>query len=108
MATNLQLTQKIYIVTYFENLTIKLYVFYVLNTYIKFYVNWILFIIRFINLFFMHKNLKFKYLINNIIIDLYSFRNFTSVKDTKKNDPITNLLKFISNKNILSEVVFLN
>ena len=84
MATNLQLTQKIYIVIYFENLTIKLYVFYVLNTYIKFYVNWILFIIRFINLFFMHKNLKFKYLIDNIIIDFYSFRNFTSVKDTKK------------------------
>ena len=28
--------------------------FYALNTYIKFRVNWILFIIRFINLFFMH------------------------------------------------------
>ena len=84
MATNLQLTQKIYIVIYFENLTSKLYVFYVLNTYIKFYVNWILFIIRFINLFCMHKNLKFKYLIDNIIIDLYSFRNFTNVKDKKK------------------------
>ena len=28
--------------------------FYALNTYIKFRVNWILFIIRFINLFLMH------------------------------------------------------
>ena len=44
----------IYILTYFENLTIGLHVLYVLNTHIKFCSNRILFIIQFINLFFMH------------------------------------------------------
>ena len=32
-------SKKINIVTYFENLTIELYVFYVLNMHIKFYIN---------------------------------------------------------------------
>ena len=38
----------------FENLTVKLYAHYVFNMNIKFYSNWILFIIRSINLFFIH------------------------------------------------------
>ena len=42
------------IVTYFENLIVVLHVFYVINIYIKFNVNWMLFTIQFINLFFMH------------------------------------------------------
>ena len=38
----------------FENLTIELHVPYVLNMHIKFRLNWILFIILSINLFFIH------------------------------------------------------
>ena len=39
------LLNKINITTYFKNLTVKLYVHYVLNTHVKFCVNWILFTI---------------------------------------------------------------
>ena len=39
---------------YFENLTVRFYVLCVLNTHIKFRANQMLFIIRSINLFFMH------------------------------------------------------
>ena len=60
--------------TYFENLTIRLYILYIINTYIKFYVNQVLFTIRFINFFLCiilyYINLKFKYLIDNMAIDL--------------------------------------
>ena len=41
-------------VTYFEDLTVGLHVFYVLNKHVKFNANWMFFIIRSINLFFMH------------------------------------------------------
>ena len=41
--------------TYFENLTIGLQTIYALNMNVKFRVNQMLFTIRFINLFFMHK-----------------------------------------------------
>ena len=44
-------TKKINMVTYFENLTAGLHVLY---THVKFCVNQMLFIIQFINLFFMH------------------------------------------------------
>ena len=40
--------------TYFEKLTVKLHVLYIFNIFVKFRVNWTLFIIRFINLIFMH------------------------------------------------------
>ena len=46
-------SKKINIVIYFENLTIELYILYVLNIHIKFYINRMLFTIRFIILFFM-------------------------------------------------------
>ena len=52
MATNL--LNKINITTYFENQTIKLYVLYTLNTHVKFCVNWILFTIWSIKLYFIH------------------------------------------------------
>ena len=62
-----------------------MHVLYVLNTYVKFRINRMLFIIRFINLFFMHnirlQNFEFKYLIDDIAINLGSSRNFTSMKD---------------------------
>ena len=46
-------------ITYFENLTIRLYIVYILNIYIKFRVNPILFIIRSTNLYFLH-NFRFQ------------------------------------------------
>ena len=47
-------TEKINIFIYFENLLARLFVLYVLNMQIKFYVNQMLFTIRSINLFLMH------------------------------------------------------
>ena len=52
MATTL--TKKNNIFIYFENPTVGVSVLHVLNMYIKFYVNQMLFTIRFINLFLMH------------------------------------------------------
>ena len=47
----------------FENLTVEFHILYILNKHISFYINQMLFIIRPINLFFIHnldhKNLKF-------------------------------------------------
>lgn len=40
--------------TNFENLSVRLYILYIFNIYIKFRVNQILFNIQFINLFFTH------------------------------------------------------
>ena len=59
--------------TYFENLTIRLHILYG-DMHVKFRANWILFIIRSINFFLSvtldYKNLKFKHLIDDIVIDL--------------------------------------
>ena len=38
----------------FENITVKFYVLYVLNTHVKFCLNWMLFTIQSIKLFSMH------------------------------------------------------
>ena len=58
---------------YFENLIIELHVLYVLRTHVKIHVNWILFIIRSVTYFLCiilnYKNLKFKHLIYNIVIN---------------------------------------
>jgi len=63
--------------TYFENLIIELHVLYILKTHVKIHVNWILFTIRSITYFLCiilnYKNLKFKHLIDNIVIDLLFF-----------------------------------
>ena len=51
-----------------------------------------LFTIWFINLILTYKldykNSKFKYLINNIIIDLKFFKKFTSMKEIRRKHPI--------------------
>ena len=47
-------TEKISIFTYFESLSTRVLVLYVLNMHIKFHVNQTLFTIRSINLFLMH------------------------------------------------------
>ena len=39
---------------YFENLTVRLYVFYILNMNIKFHSNWMLITIQSINVLLMH------------------------------------------------------
>ena len=40
--------------TYFENLVVKLHILYILKTYVKFHINWMLLTIRSIRLFFMY------------------------------------------------------
>ena len=61
----------------FENIIAKLHVIYVFNIHVKFHSNWMLFIIQLINLLLMHildhRNLKFKYLIDDIVIDFLFF-----------------------------------
>ena len=91
-------------VMYFENLIIELYILYSLNTY----VNWMLFTIWFINLFFIHnfklQKLKFKHLIDNITIDLLFFWNFASMEDIIRTcNLIFRFTKFTSNKMIFTE-----
>ena len=58
----------------FKNLIIKLYVIYRLNIHIKFNINKILFNIQSTNLFlfviFYYKNLKLKYVIDDIVINI--------------------------------------
>ena len=50
--------------------------------------------------------MKFEYLFDDITIHIWSLENFVSVEDiVRKCNPILNLLKFISNKIILSEVI---
>ena len=46
--------KKINMIIYLGNLIARVYVLYVLNKHIKFHVNQMLFIIRSINLFFIH------------------------------------------------------
>ena len=70
-------TKKINFATYFENLIIGLHVHYFLNILAKFCVNQMLFTIRSINLFLCiildYKNLKFKYLIDNIVVSIIRY-----------------------------------
>ena len=59
-------------VTYFENLNVKLYVLYVLKIYVKFHVNQKLFTIYFYFLYIIlnNKNLKFRDLSDDLFIDI--------------------------------------
>ena len=62
----------------------------------------------FLYIILYYKNLKLKYLIDNIAIDLWSSRNFATMEDVKrKYNQMVGLLKFTSNKKISSEVVAL-
>ena len=68
--------------------------FFMFVTCVKFHANWMLFTIRSINLFLIcnldYKNLKFKYFIDGIVIDLWSTVNFTSTNDIKKKKMLSN------------------
>ena len=71
-----------------------------------------LFIIWFINLNFYvildYKNSKFKNLIDDIAIDLWSYWNFANMKDIRRKcNPMVNLSQFTLKKKILSGVVVL-
>ena len=106
------LLNKINNTIYFENLTVELHVVYGLKTYVKFYVNQILFFIWSINLNFYvildYKNSKFKDLIDDITIDFWSSWNFASMKNIRrKYNLMVNFSQFTSNKNILSRVIVL-
>ena len=68
----------------------------------------LLFIIRFINLFLYiikgYKNLKFKYLIDNITINIWYSWNFVSMEDIiKKMQSINRFTKIYINKKIYEE-----
>ena len=69
-----------------------------------------LFTIRFIILFFYaldYKNLKFKYLTNDIVIDFDLLE--TSIDDIRRKcNLMVDLLKFTLNKKILNEVMVLS
>ena len=55
-----------------------------------------------------YKNLKFKHLIDNVVINFWSFIIFASIEDIRRRcNLIVDLSKFISNKKILSEVIAL-
>ena len=56
-----------------------------------------------------YKNLKFKYLIDNITIDIWFSRNFPSMEDiSRKYNQMVDLSKFTSNKKILRKFVVLS
>ena len=69
-------------ITYFENIIVRIYI--ILNfVLIKFYLpfdplNYFLYIIL------DYKYLKFKHLIDDILINLWHFENFVSMEDNKK------------------------
>ena len=53
--------------------------------------------------------MKLKYLIENIVIDFWSSKNFANIENMKrKYNPNVDLSKFASNKKILSGIVGLN
>ena len=55
-----------------------------------------------------YKNLKFKHLIDIVVINFRFFIIFASIEDIKRRyNLIVDLSKFISNKKILSEVIAL-
>ena len=57
---------------------------------------------------FKLQNLQFKQFIDDIAIDFQFSINFTSMKDIRRKcKPIVDLLKFTSNKKILSKVIVL-
>ena len=92
-------TEKINIFIYFGNLFVGVPVLYIHNMHIKFHINQILFTIRSINLFLCiildYKNLKFKHLIDDIAIDLYSFENFANMKHIRRKcNPTANYALF--------------
>ena len=86
-------------VKFFEYLIVWLHVFYIFNTNIKFHVYWMLFIIRFINLFFMCnfrlQKLKFGYIIDGITINFLSSKNFTN-KDNIRRKLVCNQILSVS------------
>ena len=56
-----------------------------------------------------YKNLKFKYLIDDITIDIWFSRNFPSMEDIRrKYNQMVDLSKFTSNKKILRKFVVLS
>ena len=105
MVINLVIPNGYNIVIYFENLNVGLYVVCILNIYVKFQVNRIIFTewsISFLLLLYIiidYKNLKFKHLIDDITIDFLFLRNFASMDDMRsKYNLIVDLSKFRSNK----------
>ena len=79
------------------------------NTYVKFHINQILFIIQFLIyilcIILDYRNLKFNYLINDIPIDFCSSGNFASMKDIRRKcNRMRVLSKLTFSKKILSSL----
>ena len=78
--------------TYFENLTIELYVFYVLKTHVKFHDNRMLFTIwsitYFLRIILNYKNSKLKHLIDDISYLSLIFLKFCKHGGYKKKNVI--------------------
>ena len=54
----------------------------------------------FLYIILYYKNLKFKHLIDDIVIDLWSFENFACMEATRRKfNLMVNFSKFASNKN---------
>ena len=91
---------------YFEILTIELHFLYIINMYGKFYTIWMWFIENTFLYNLRLQKLEIFYLIDNIAIDFWTFGEFSSMLDIRKQwNPIVNLSKFTSNKKILSWVI---
>ena len=84
---------------------VGLCVLYILNTHIKFCTNQILFTVQF-KTYFLYIILNYKILIDNIVIDLWSFEKFANIEDIRRKcNLIVDLSKFTSNKKILSKII---
>ena len=84
-------------VSYFENLTSKLYV---LNIHVKFHINRILFSIQFVYSSFMYnfklKKIEFKNLIDDVTIYLWSFWNLVLMEYIRRQCNL--MIKFSKSK----------
>jgi len=59
--------------TYFENPSVGLHILYILNTHVKFRIDWVLYYSIYkliLCIILIYKSLKFKYLIDDMTIDL--------------------------------------
>ena len=83
--SNVILPNNLLLNSYFGNLTLGLHVLYVLNMHVNFYTNQLLFIIQSIKSYLMQyfklQKLKFKQLIDDMAIDIWSPWNFASIEN---------------------------
>ena len=90
-----------YIKFHSNRMLFRLYVIYILNMYIKFHSNRMLFTIWLINFFLLHN-----FLLHSLHINWFFSLNFASIKIYNKNMNLTiRFSKFISNKKYIEGIV---